>query len=165
MKMAARVREYVSGMVRKTFTAQLVRMSLGLDNGKAVRVVLTDMLGRGEVARVSIGVYRYLGFDRRSPNGHTVFLPRIYRAMHVRGTFTSKEIARLTDATVDFVGKTARRLVVAGDVEELCREQTSRFGREIVYRVRNSDRFYLERVRSSLRKSCTENEKFCEGSE
>ena len=143
MRMAARVREAIGSKRKEDFSAREITLELGIEMGGSVRDVLQDMLRRGEIKRTGYGRYRFLGFSPRWSN-RAAIKPRVHRAMHVKKSFTANDLARLSDATVNFVRKEMRKLVATGDLERVCIKQNNRFSREWVYRVRHPDRFYIK---------------------
>jgi len=150
VRMAARLRELI-GSWKKEFAPREITLRLGFKNGVGVRNVLTNMVERGEVERTGYGRYRFLGFLPKWSERAEV-KPRIHRAMHVKRSFTAAEIARLSDAGVNFVRKELLKLAKQGDLERVCLKQSSRFSREWVYRVRHPDRFYVKYCAGSRRK-------------
>jgi hypothetical protein len=140
--MAARVRELI-GSIKKDFSPKEISQQLELQDGGAVRHVLRDMLRRREVEQMGYGRYRFIGFSPRWSDRAAV-KPRVHRAIHVKKSFTANDIARLSDATVNFVRKELRSLVSNGDIERIGTKANSRFSREWVYRVCHPDRFYLK---------------------
>ncbi len=146
MTMAARVREWIAGRGKRRFRAEQVLRALGLSDDVPVRNVLTDMLSRGEIERVDQGVYRMVALKSPGRAAPSVIRPRVYRAMHVKGVFSAREISKLTDARIDTVRKIAGALLKGQEIEEVCIRRNSRFSRERIYRIRHLDRFYLKYI-------------------
>lgn len=95
---------------------------------------------RGELVRLDRQKYRYdLGKAARADVRNHIF-----RAMHVKGAFCSADIAKLSEADFSYVQKLIRDMVNAGDLEF-----TGKKGRVKFFRVRNSEKFFLEKVRGS----------------
>lgn len=144
--MAGRVREYISS-ISGEFKPISVVAALEMD-AQAVRKTLVDMLKRGEVERTAYGKYRFLEYKPLTGQGNITVRPKIYRAIHVKGGFTTGDIAKLADADRDYVRRIVNQLVREGDIERLSliRRQRSRQN-EWSYRVRHKDRFFLKYVR------------------
>ena len=98
-----------------------------------------DLRKRGELEKLGYEKYRY---DlTQAPSGGGV-KRKIYRAMHVKGAFCAPDIAKLADAEVSYVHGVIRGLVKAGDLEFTGSRAHFKY-----FRVRNSEKFYLERVK------------------
>jgi len=97
-----------------------------------------DMYVRGEFVRLGQAKYRYV--SENTPRSHV--RNRICRAMHVKGVFCAADIVKLSGGELSYVHATIRRMVNAGDLEFTgCRRKVKYF------RVRNSEKFYLEFIR------------------
>jgi hypothetical protein len=112
---------------------------------------LRDFCKSGEVRKVQgpgsgveKAVYEYVaertwGFGVRE---------KVYRAMHVKGLFTVRDIHVLSDAEHSYVCALVRRLIESADIEPAGRAPGPRRP-EAAYRVRNRDDFFLKFVRGS----------------
>lgn len=98
-----------------------------------------ELRKRGELERMCYQKYRYN--EDRAARGGGVKL-KIYRAMYIKGAFCAPDIKKLTKAEISYVHGVIRRLVKDGELEFTgCREHFK------FYRIKNSERFYLEKVR------------------
>ena len=122
---------------------------------KQVRLILKDMLKRGEVERkphpgVLRGhekfVYRHTGKETRWGGGYREpeISRRIFRAMHVKGVFSAREIALLAGANIATVRWLIRTL--RDELEEVGRRVSPRGALEKLWRIRHRDRFYQKHV-------------------
>lgn len=69
---------------------------------------------------------------------------RIRRAMHIKGSFSVADVARLTDGDPAYINEIIRDLVSQGDLEVMGRLKG--IGAPKVYRVRHRDGFYKKYV-------------------
>jgi len=146
MGLAQSVRAHLQGLSRgKNFSPAEVAGALGLPNAIKVRDVFHDFMKRSEIKRVGPGRYRYSGVKLHRERPREI-KARLYRAMHIRGIFSARQIAMLADADKHYAQKLIRQLVRAGDVEVAGKEKTHRGTIERTYRVRRRDAFYLEYV-------------------
>ncbi len=121
--------------------------------------VLKDFLASGEVRVVQKGkagkrpgidksstVYEYVGPKLR---GFGV-REKVFRAMHVKGLFSVRDVTVLSDAEHSYVCALVRKLIESGDIEAAGRAPGPRRP-EAAYRVRNRDEFFLRYVNVSRR--------------
>jgi len=112
---------------------------------KRVQDAICELRKTGEVANVDRGRYRYAV---KEPRGRSREVEsRIYRAMHVKGSFAPREVAVLADADTSYVRAIVRRLVTAGDLEKTGTEATPKGWKENRFRVRHRDEFFLARLK------------------
>ena len=123
-------------------------------SGAQVRGALKDMLRRGEVERKHenstngsvIAFFRHTGKKvvwggrGRKP----VVSQKICRAMFSLGVFSVREVALLTDASVETVRWLIKRL--RGEIEPVGRKKNARGKFEKLYRIRHRDQFYKKYV-------------------
>lgn len=84
---------------------------------------------------------RLAGYEkRRQPEK----LRRIFRCMHVKGSFSALDIAKVADVTRSYAEKTARYLTEKGHLEVAGHGKNSAGARVKIYRVRHRDRFQTE---------------------
>ena len=146
--LAREVREYLGGLPRGLwFTAPDVAGVL-LEPTPRVRDVFRDMLRRGEIERLGPQRYRYLGSGMVGERTGQI-RPRVLRAMHTKGIFCVREISVLADVKKNTIRKIVRRLIEAGDLDQLGKQRTPRGDVEHLYGVRNYDGFFLKYVCSS----------------
>lgn len=144
MTMADRVREHIRAL-NDEFSCRGVASVLGLAQSDQVRKVIYEMTRRGEAERLIYGYYQYIGAVSLKGSCR-VLLPNIYRAMHVKKSFATTEVAMLSGASLDYVQRVAKKLTGTGALERICRRAKRQYGREWVYRVRHPDNFYREFV-------------------
>jgi len=97
-----------------------------------------DLRKTGELKKLGYQKYRY--DPRLLPTADVK--KRIYRAMHVKGAFSASDISKLTEAHISYAQSTIRKLTKAGDLEFTGSRAHFKY-----FRVRNSEKFYLERVK------------------
>ena len=140
------IRKHLRGLKKgRTARPRDIARSLGLEPAQ-VSGALTKMLARGEVERPAPAQYRLIDPDFQG--GYPApTREKIWRAMHVSGTFSTSDLVVLTDAHVDTVRRVAKELTKAGDLEYLGRHGNPITG-EVVgrWRVRDSDQFWVTRV-------------------
>jgi hypothetical protein len=112
-------------------------------DARRVREVVKGLVKRGEAVKLAPGLYQYV--PERSPHNKEK-ARRIYRAMHVKGSFTPREITILTDADKSYVLATTRRLVKTGDLEFLGEVKGEKGRHRKVFRVRHRDNFFMKYV-------------------
>ncbi|MEM5786267.1 MAG: hypothetical protein AAGU11_03040 [Syntrophobacteraceae bacterium] len=140
---ARRVRNYVS-QLKGAFSPKSVAAALELEP-KRIHSVFSDMIVRGEVEKLGFASYRYRTLDIGVRSTQKV-RPRVFKAMHIRGTFSAREIAVLTDADRTFVYRIVRELVAASAIEFVCDQAVKDRVIEKVYRVKHRDDFYRQYV-------------------
>lgn len=104
-----------------------------------VRNVIRDFLRSGEIVRTATATYEYTGKRERAAN---TVRQRVYRAMHTRRMFTSRDIKLLTDADRSYVAMIIRELLRAGELEKVGMK-----ARCAVFLVKDRDGFYTKRCR------------------
>jgi len=138
---AAGVREYLKKLPPgETARPKEIAFDLRLARPQ-VKTALNDMRRRGEIRRVSSGHYQYArpGYKPRPARIKT----KILRAMHVKGAFSVREIAILTDAHRTYIGQVLKKLLDRGDLKTLPKQFDETVGQKVPrYRVRNPDEFY-----------------------
>lgn len=97
-----------------------------------------ELRKRGELVKLGPEKYRY---DPEKAARADVRI-RIFRAMHVKGAFCAADIAKLSEADDSYVRAVIRVMVKDGWLEF-----TGKKGRVKFFRVRNSEKFYLEYVK------------------
>ena len=97
-----------------------------------------ELLRRGELVKIEFGEYRY---DPEKAARADVKI-RIFRAMHVKGAFCAADIAKLSEADISYIHTVIRQMV-----RDEWLEFTGKRGLVRFFRVRNSERFYLEFVK------------------
>ena len=127
---------------------------------KQVRLILRDMLRRGEVERKEAEVprlprerflWRHTGKEIRWGGRETREVSRrVFRAMHVKGVFTPSEVALLSGANLGTVRWLIRRL--KEELECVGQKENARGGLEKLWRIRHRDRFYRKYVLEGVRK-------------
>lgn len=111
---------------------------------KQVHSAIQEFKRMGEIERLSDGRYRYLqGRDGRSRDVQE----RIYRAIHIKGIFSARDVVVLTDGSKTYVPRVINRLLENGELEKVGRRSSTRGGKETVYKVRSVDRFYRRFVK------------------
>jgi hypothetical protein len=98
-----------------------------------------DLIGRGELVKVHADkkIYRY----NKSTAPVSKVREKTLRAMHIKGAFCAADIKKLTDGDQSYISAVIRKLAKAGDLE-----LTGKVGKTKMYRVKNSSKFYLEKV-------------------
>jgi hypothetical protein len=91
----------------------------------------------GEKARYEYVTERTWGFGVRE---------KVYRAMHVKGMFTIRDITVLSDGEHSYVCALVRKLMKAGEIEAAGKAPGPRRP-EAAYRVKNRDQFFLKWVK------------------
>ena len=99
-----------------------------------------ELLRRGELVKLGLEKYRY--DPEKAARAHVRI--RVFRAMHVKGAFCAADIAKLSEADISYVQALIRKMVAAEWLEFTGKQRQVKF-----YRVRNSERFYLEKVRET----------------
>lgn len=129
-----------------TFTAADISEALKIQTYKGMkklRSVIHDLRKTGEIVSLSRGCYWYI--EGISGGRTNRVAGRVYRAMHIKGTFTAAEISFLSDAEGSYVRSLIRRLVKDSEIERMGTRRAE--GRAVaVFRVKDKDRFYKERV-------------------
>jgi len=142
---APAIREHLKGLpVSETFSAAQVAKALGYGNAN-VQHAFGDFKKRGEIVRVKLGQYRYKGI-KHLRDGAARIKPRLLRAMHVKTSFTIREVAMLADSKVDYASKVVRKLREAGEIERTGERKGLRGQPEGIYRVCDRDAFYLNHL-------------------
>lgn len=135
-----------------TFTSEELITALEVQTHKeahGVRQVIKDLCDRGEVERTYLAcsgrrrVYKYTG-KNVSKAGEAA--RRIYRAMHVSGTFSARKLAMLSDVDRSYASGLIRQLLKSGDLDDAGKTESPAGGRERVYRIRHRDEFYKRHV-------------------
>ena len=143
------IRTGVTDRIRNTirdmgfFTARQVTQKLRDYNKESIYRTLSELLAAGEIDRLARGFYRTRSLRKR----HTGVQHRVFRAMYVRGTFSAREIRRLTDTQLNYTQVLIRRMRIAGYVEETGKARAHDGRLEMRFRIRDRDKFYLEVVR------------------
>lgn len=107
-----------------------------------VRQTIHMLRKTGEVVSVTRGQYRYQ--DKNiTPVKH-----RVYRAMHVKGVFSVREIMVLTDADRSYIAAVIRLLMGDGIIESQGKKPGPHGRSENVFRLKSRDKFYLDFVRA-----------------
>jgi hypothetical protein len=115
-----------------------------------ITIALRDFCSSGEIRRIESGekgkatVYEYirektLGFGVRE---------KVCRAMHVKGRFTVRDVAVLSDADRSYVYLLVRKLQDAGAIRADGKTEGPRKN-EQAFLVKNRDEFFLKWVRGS----------------
>lgn len=157
--LAGKMRDWMSARGRK-FRATQLYDALDMPPGRsrlAAQNALGDFIARGEVIP--------LGSDRRSRENDApwhlynpawrrratgVVNRRIFKAMRLisfRETFTAEDIQRLAGADRSWVMQSIRLLVRSGHVGIVGDRVRPTGGRERLYRVLDTDKFFLEVMR------------------
>lgn len=110
---------------------------LSLQEERSFKNTFKDLFKRGEIRRISVGRFRYA--DEFIPRANVC--QRIYRAMHVKGAFCTKDIQILTDADRSYINVIIRKLAKGGHLE-----LTGKTPRGSIFRVKHPNQFYLEFV-------------------
>lgn len=79
---------------------------------------------------------------------------RICRAMHVKGSFTTREIMILSDASKKYVRFVIKNLTGSCDLVRHGKRQNDQGRWETVYRLVNKNRFFVEHVRRESERRC-----------
>lgn len=109
-----------------------------------VEKIIFKMRESGEVERLSLGCYRY-NFGKRI-RSHEV-RDRIYRAMHVKGSFSAREIAVLSDADISYIMELIRKLLKDEVLEKAGTGRSPKGREERRLRVKHRDGFYRKFVK------------------
>jgi len=143
--LAASVREYLKNLPDgETASPREIAFDLRLKR-RLVQAALLDMRRRGEIKRVASGQYQYdrPGYKARPARIKT----KILRAMHIKGAFSVREIAILTDAHRTYIGQVVKNLLDSGDLETLPKQFDETVGQKVPrYRVPKPDEFYRRYV-------------------
>jgi len=111
-------------------------------DARRLRGALEYMQRRGEVTTLAPHVYQYA--PDKAP-GQAEKASRVFRAMHVKGTFCCNQVVLLTDASVPYVHAMIQRLMDEGDLEHVGKIKGN--GKvEHYYRVRHKDKFFMKHV-------------------
>ena len=113
-------------------------------DAERIRNVIQALLKSGEFTRVTRGRYRYAGTGKEGWS--RAIVTRIYRAMHIKGSFSARQIAALSHADESYVRTVIRRLKDRGDLENTGRVKPRTGRREMFFRICHSDNFYVEYV-------------------
>lgn len=97
-----------------------------------------ELRKRGELVRLGREKYYYNPEKAARPDVKN----RIHRAIHIKGAFCSADVAKLSEADISYVAEIIRGLAKAGWLE-----LTGKQGHVKFFRVRNSEKFYLEHVK------------------
>lgn len=138
---AAQVRKYL-GQLDGPFAAYQVARALNIQI-KVFHWIIQRMQERREIQKVCRGWYRYIGGRlnlRPAP-----MRERLMRAMHVKGHFSSRDIAVLADTTTDTAQKNVRLFLRLGQIEHTGSRRTLRGHTEGIYRVKDKERFLKQR--------------------
>jgi len=137
--MTNRIRN-IAARINRQFSREDVFNAAGvpLTKKKSFDYAWNQLRANGELVRRALRSYVY--DDSFSPEIPSV-KPRIYRAMHVKGAFCVSDIAKLSDAHTSYVQRMVGELVLSGELEF-----TGKRGKVKFYRVRNSEKFYLDKV-------------------
>ncbi|WP_028320398.1 hypothetical protein [Desulfatiglans anilini] len=111
---------------------------------KQIRSAIRELRKAGEIECVEPGVYRCLKIIEGSPVRR-----RIFRAMHVRGTFSVRDLVLLTDADSSYVRSVIRKLIQNGALRVAGDRPAPSGARERTYQVGNRDRFFLDYVKEA----------------
>lgn len=127
---------------QKWFSRQEVfnQADILLSDAASFRAGWNALRRRGELVKLGQEKYRYNEERAAFPKVRL----RVYRAMHVKGAFCSADIAKLSDADVSYVQGLIRRLVKDGWLEFTGKKDRVKF-----FRVKNSEKFFLDKVRGS----------------
>ena len=137
--MAARVRAAVRLMPGPFSRDEIINsMDLWSRELQTFNTSWLDMRRRGELLQTNDDQYRYN--STAAPQADVK--NRMMRAMHVKGVFSAADIKKLTEADLSYVHAVIRRMVKAGELEF-----TGYYDRVKRFRVKNSEKFYLERVK------------------
>ncbi len=101
-----------------------------------------ELRKRGEIKRIGRAQYRYV--ENKKPISN--IRNRVHRAIHVKGTFTARDIRMLAEAELSYVYAIIRRLEKAEYIECTGKARKDGLQPEKFYRVRHQDRFYQEVV-------------------
>ena len=120
------------------FTATELAEQLGVQTYKdlrRVRNVIHEMHRTGEISSVDRGYYQYAAMG---PMGrrNDVFR-KICRAMHLKGSFSAKDVKKLTDADISYIRSVIRKFKKAETVRKVGQN----------FEIVNRDKFYLEHVK------------------
>ncbi len=141
MKLVDRARKQILVYGTTPFTTKDIQGVLGISSNIRMRDVIDYFLKKGEIKRVSRGLYQATPL-KNALTGKKKAL----RAMHVKGTFASHEIAVLSDMGISYVRSLIRDLIRSDDLEAIGHRRTSKTSRIIIFRVRHTDQFYLKHV-------------------
>ena len=145
--LAERLRAWMRGREGREFTPAQAIQGLGLKpgpEGDPVRRAVLDFYRRGEVMRVSAGLYRFDAAWRPAPPSDEA--ARLYRAMYVSRSFGVSDLVRLTQdqVSVKCARKTVRRLAERGYLRPDGRQKTCQTGAERVWRIVDRDKFRID---------------------
>jgi len=154
--LAARMRAWMLGTTG-IFTALDVSDALEFVSAKnrdRVITALRDFSRRGEVMLTGYVekqnrrqlLYRY---NSEWKNGNrAVIMPKIYKAIYVAGTFSSRDIARLSEADRGFVQEIIRKLRRDGLIMKVGRRKCDSGTTAVnLYNIPNRDRYRVEVLR------------------
>jgi len=135
----------VRGAARRlrVFGSDDIGSELGIQtyaDARRVRTTINDLRKTGEIECVDRGRYRYVA------RGTSAVRSRVCRAMHVKGVFSAREIAMLSDADGSYVRHIIRDLIASGDLEKAGLGESSKGRLESRYRVSHIDKFYKKIV-------------------
>ena len=111
---------------------------------------LRDFCKAGEIRRIESAkkaeapVYEYLQ-EKTAGSG---VREKVYRAMHVKGRFTVRDVAVLSDADRSYVYLLVRKLLDTGAIRPDGKAEGPRKN-ELAYLVKNRDEFFLKYVKDS----------------
>lgn len=131
-----------------TFTARSLGDEIGIREYREIqriRDALRDFRRRKEIRIISRGTYEYVPTENAGRGAGVA--ARIFRAVHAKRTFSTKDIALLCDADTHYTHAVIRRLTASGEVAATGRRKEKGRPAETVYQLVHPDRFYLERVR------------------
>lgn len=106
---------------------------------KSFKRTWDDLRKRGEIVRAEFPLGKYIYNPSAAPVSGV--RNRIYRAMHVQGAFCAADIKKLTDADQSYISLLIRKLEKDGMLE-----MTGKSEKKQIFRVRNSNKFYLEMI-------------------
>lgn len=135
----------------KVFTAKEVAHKIGAERTQ-IQDLFRDMMRRGEIVRVGIGLYQYRSGHKLKSQPYTL-APRVYRAIHAKRHFSAREISVITDGKKNSVQKVIRSLIRRGAIRAGGSQKTLRGHIERVYWIKDSNQFFLEYVKPKYDKS------------
>lgn len=157
------VAEALEAMGAGEFT---VRDLLGVVPGNAMRLggAVSNLVRGGWAERLGGGRFRFVGAPPgKAPKPGSpertvsavvhrkgVLAAAIYRAMHLRVAFGTREIVTLTGADRSYVRMVIRELMASDEIEAMGRRRDGDRAAEGTYRIRDRDRFYLAHVRENF---------------
>ena len=143
--LTGRVREAARKMGEFNNSAMINALDLKTyKEARRVRKVIKALRKAGEIKNVREGLYQYIpGMRYGRPSE---IAKRIYRAMHVKGLFSATEVILLSEADNRYTYRVIRRLMECGDLEEAGTRRNVLNRKEVLFRVRHKDDFYLKYI-------------------